>query len=248
MNVVVTAPVAERAWALPDWYRHLAAQTTPPTEIVLLHSGRKEDDTWETIERCALEYGITTHRMHDTSIPHQRHDNTRFVTLARLRNQLLATARLVTDSPFVFSLDTDVMLEDPTTIEKLRGAAEIYGCASPLTYLHPDMEWTVNAGMLLEAQQIENADPGVISVEEFERWPWTRAEPTHAALAGVAVQPIDIPMAAIMMRRDVYTTTRYARHESGEDIAFAISMKRKGHRAVWLPSIEARHVWDETRL
>lgn len=243
-GVVVTAPVAERAWVLPAWYEHLAAQTRPPEEIILLHSGRKGDDTWRAIADCAAEWGLRTHRLHDPSPPHPRHDNKRFATLARLRNQLLATARLVTDQPFVFSLDTDILLEDPTTIERLTTEAERYGCASPLLYLHPSMPWTVNAGMLGDAHLLN----GPLPREVLEKWPWSRAEPTPAALAGDVVQPIDVPMAAIMMNRDIAMTCRYGLHESGEDISFAISLKRHHQRAVWLPSIEARHVWDEASL
>lgn len=242
MSVVVTAPIADRAWALPDWYGCLAAQTQPPAEIILLHSGRKNDETWEEIEDCAHEYGIRTHRMHDPAVPHPRHDNTRFATLARLRNQLLTMSRIVTDHPLLLSLDTDVMLEDTTTIERLAPEAERYGCASPLVYLHPDMKWTVNAG-IIPMLPVETTP-----IVELERWPWKRAEPTPAALAGEAVQPIDIPMAAIMMNQNVVASCRYAHHESGEDIAFGLSLKRQEERAVWLPSIEARHVWDEGRL
>jgi len=247
-GVVVTAPVAERAWALPSWYRHLAEQTQPPTEIILLHSGHKGDETWQAIENCAAEFGIRTHRLHDPSIPHQRHDNARFVTLARLRNQLLSTAKIVTDCDVLFSLDTDIMLEDTTTIERLVPVAETFGVASPLLYLHPEMKWTVNAGMLDEARQLESAAPDVIPREELEKWPWCRAAPTPAALAGAAVQPIDVPMAAIVMSREVFASTRYGNHESGEDIAFGIALKKHGHRAMWVPSIEARHVWDEKSL
>lgn len=246
-GIVVTAPVADRAWALDTWFDHLAEQTRPPDEIILLHSGRKGDDTWHAIGECADEYQIRTHRLHDDSIPHQRHDNARFVTLARLRNQLLGAARMFTDCEFLFSLDTDIMLENWSTIEELLIPAARYGVASPLVYLHPDMRWTVNAGMLDRPQLLDGSTytpPG----HQLEKWVWQRAEPTAAALAGDAVQPIDIPMAAILMHSKVFTTARYARHESGEDIAFGISLKKLGHRAVWLPSIEARHVWDESRL
>lgn len=247
MGVVVTAPVAERAWALDAWYRHLAAQTRPPEEIILLHSGRKGDDTWHEIGECAQRYGIKTHRAHDDSTPHPRHDNTRFVTLARLRNQLLAAASTFTDQEFLFSLDTDILLENEGTIEELTSPAERYGCASPLVYLHPDMPWTVNAGMLDAPHVLEDPTFKPPAVE-LEKWAWARAEPTPAALAGAAVQPIDIPMAAILMVREMFTTARYAPHESGEDIAFGISLKKHGLRAAWLPSIEARHMWDESRL
>lgn len=247
MKVVVTAPVADRPWALPDWYRRLSEQTQPPAEIILLHSGQKGDDTWRAIDESASNYGIRTHRMHDSSTPHRRHDNKRYATLASLRNQLLALASILTDCDVLFSLDTDVMLEDPESIERLVPVAKAFGVSSPLLYLHPDMPWTVNAGML-ESPELFESEETMPPREALEKWAWCRAKPTPGALAGETVQPIDIPMAAIVMSRAVFSTARYAWHESGEDIAFGIALKRLHHRAMWVPSIEARHVWDETRL
>jgi hypothetical protein len=247
MSVIVAAPVAEREWAIPHWYQHLAEQSVPPDEIVLLHSGQRGDATWHAIDLAARDTGIVTHRLHDPAPPHPRHDNARFKTLARLRNMMLAWATIATDHDYLFSLDTDILLTNPHTIDRLQRTASIYGCSSPLVYLHPDMPWTVNAGMFPKSpfDYLGELTPEILS-----KWPWTRAEPTPAALAGDAAQVIDIPMAATMMVRDVYDNVRYGEHESGEDISFALklALQGRGAQAAWVPSIEAKHLWDSTRL
>lgn len=237
MSLIVTAPVAGRDWILPRWFECLAAQTVRPDEILLLHGGTKGDPTWRAIWAGAEEHGFTVVRMHDPSPPHPRHDNERFHTLARLRNIILATAAITTSHDHLFSLDTDILLEDPESIERLLAecSSARYDVVSPLVYLHPEMRWTANAGYFSADPTVAADDPDALG-----DWPWKRAE------VGVpAMRPIDIPMAALMMTRAVYSTVRYRWHKAGEDVGFAINLRLAGFSAGWVPEVEGKHVWDE---
>jgi hypothetical protein len=237
MRVVVAAPVANRAWALPDYYRHLQAQTRPPDAVALLHSGQRRDDTWRAIERCAADYGLLTHRWHDLSHPHPRHDPARFETLARLRNKLLVCCRVIAGADVVISLDTDVMLEDPETIERLlQMLADGWDAASPILWLHPAGEgsWAWNAGWW-----------GTRDLGDTRR-PWTRR--TTDDIPWGSVIRVDIPMAAIAMGPRVLAQCRYRWHESGEDLGFGQDLDRLGMRCGWDTALKARHVWREEDL
>lgn len=257
MKVVVAAPVCERAWALPTWYRCLAAQTHPPAEVLLVHGGARADETWEAIDACSIETGLRTHRLHDAGGCHSRQDNERFRTLARLRNQMLASAAVLTDADALLSLDTDIMLEDPMTIERLLVALEEgVGRAIPApavvscrTHFHPDHDWTLNAGYLgNDAHHPREAlDAG--RPEDLGTWPWRRAEIEPPYELG-GIQPIDIPMGIVLMGRLAWREreVRYMWHEAGEDIGYGLNLKLAGLEAGWIPSLEARHVWHAGKL
>jgi glycosyltransferase involved in cell wall biosynthesis len=257
-RLLVAAPVFNRAWALPDWYRHLSEQTVRPDEVMLVHGGARGDDTWEVIAECAANYGLTTHRVKDHGRVHERNDNERFRTLARVRNQMLAMATVLTDADYLLSLDTDIMLEDPETIARLLGALDRvpggYSLAgfwpdvsSCLTHFHPSAQWTRNAGYLgnTDHHPQEAIDAG--RPEDLADWAWSRANIEPEFEHG-GIQPIDIAMGILLMPRRVFARVRYKHHKAGEDIGFAINLKLAGLTAGWIPSLYARHVWSPDKL
>jgi hypothetical protein len=236
MNVIVGAPVANRAWALPDYYRLLAAQDRPPDGVLLVHSGHIGDDTWAAARRCAREYGLRTHMLYDHAHPHPRHDPARFGTLAMLRNKLLAAARILAGADIFVSLDTDVMLDNPATISRLLELLDDgWDTASPVTWLHPHGEgsWAWNAGWWTD----RSTGPGR---------GWNRR--TTDDIPWGQVIRIDIPMAAIAMNARVFEHCRYRWHESGEDLGFAQDLQRRHARCAWDTGLKARHVWDQAHL
>jgi hypothetical protein len=240
MSVVVACPIAERDWALPRWFECLSAQTVRPAEILFVHSGDRGDPTWRAISEGALTHGFKVIRLHDPmDRPKPRNDRTRYKTLTRLRNTMLAAATHTSRHDHLFSLDSDIMLHDPTTIEQLLDAQHAYPVTSPLTYFHPEMEFTVNAGMF-------GVWPGPGA--DLDRLPWRRAGIDSYCVMRKTPQPIDVPMGAIMMARSVYSTVRYRWHEAGEDVGWACNLARAGFEAAWLPWLECRHCWSEQTL
>lgn len=235
---MLATPVAERDWVLSDWFACLAAQTRQPDALVFLHSGRRGDATWEALHDGARTLGAAATLAHDAAAPHQRHDPGRFRTLARLRNRALAYARVLQGADLVLSLDTDVLLEDPETLERLESwLAYGYDVAAPITWLHPGGKgsWAVNAGFLTDRSDDATAGWRRASANEIP--------PRKALEVGFtfAVQMFG-PKVACDPR------ARYGLHESGEDIAFGQALRRLGARVIWDTSLEARHVWDRADL
>lgn len=243
-RLVCAAPVADRAWALPTWFACLAAQTRRPDLVLLLHSGSVQDDpTWETAHEQARAHRLPLIMLHDSRPPHDRHDNERFRTLADLRNRLLRVARDLRAERYL-SLDTDVMLDDPQTLERLEGwiddGADI---ASPATFLHPaasdpavdeEIFWAYNAGWW--APHGTRHDP---------RRPWVRHE--CAAIDWGRAHRIDVPMAAWLGSGRAFDCC-YEWHESGEDLGFAQDLDERALTCVWDAGLRAKHIWCREHL
>jgi hypothetical protein len=105
---------------------------------VFVHGGQRHDDTWQRARAGARRLGVPAQIAHDGERFHHRHDQERFHTLVRCRNKMLALARTTEDADVFVSLDTDVMLDDRRTLERLAELlADGWDTASPITWLHP---------------------------------------------------------------------------------------------------------------
>ncbi len=230
------APVANREWALGVWFERLAAQTRRPDALAFVHSGRPNDATWRALQQGAAELGVGSAIHHNPANPHQRHDTSRYHTLARCRNQLLHLAAAM-DADVLVSLDTDVMFDDPATIERLLGLLDQgWDTASPVTWLHPNGEgsWAWSFAWWAAG---DHTDP---------RRAWTRH--SHEDIPWGQLVEVHIPMAATAMARPVIDRCRYRWHESGEDLGFAQDLYRQGFRCVVDTALKARHVWAPDHL
>ncbi|MGH3415437.1 MAG: hypothetical protein ACRDSS_03120 [Actinocrinis sp.] len=240
----LVAPVADRAWALPTWFAYLAEQTVTPDALAFVHSGQVGDPTWRALETGAQTAGLSAPIiLHDPARPHARHDNERFRTLARLRNLALDAAASVR-ADLVLSLDTDVMLSDPQTIERLSDLVADGRCdiAAPVAFLHPGAPpgwhpgqtpcWAYNFGWLADS-------PAPVRQ-------WLR-RPSVDKIDWGAVVDADVPMAAWVAGPRA-AACRYEWHESGEDVAFARSLRARGCRFQVDTSLYAWHCWDAGHL
>jgi hypothetical protein len=239
VKVIVGAPVADRAWALPHWFGCLYRQTRPPDEFVfVVNDAPDEGKTRRLLHELGpdvpqLSYGIDrtpfVPREKRASLPAEDV----YRGFAYRRNQL---RRLVLRrEPDVFlSLDTDIMLENPRTIERLLAMLDDAPVAAPLLFLHPlgPASECFNAGFW------QGGDPG--SPERA----WRRAVPEEAH----GTIPIDIPMAAVAMRREVLYRCEYRWHECGEDMGFAQDLDQHGFDCLWDTDLECRHVMNPEAL
>ena len=148
---------------------------------------------------------------------------------------------LATDAHMFFSLDTDILLTDPASIEKLASVLirQRYDVAQPTVYLHPAgrRSGCFNAAWWCAGSP---GDPQRV---------WARvqeADLPQQALRGLV--DIDIPMAAVMMRRQVLELCEYKPHEQGEDIGFADSLDEHGFSVCWLTDLETFHPWGPAYL
>lgn len=222
----------------------LARQTRRPDGFVFVHSGIPRDDTWTTIVDEAKRHRFPPPTfLHDPAAPHARNDNLRFATLARLRNDLLDLARWEQADMFL-SLDTDLMLEDPHTIERLVSMVRSGDCdlAAPVAFLHPlaPRHWTPGepAG---HSYNFAFMNPG----QPSHRRPWQRPWPADLPL-GELIR-MQVPMAAWLGNTRALGC-RYQDHESGEDVGFAQSLEAAGVECIVDTSLYGWHVWSERHL
>jgi hypothetical protein len=156
-----------------------------------------------------------------------------YADFASRRNRLLQM--VLKREPDVFlSIDTDLMLEDPATIERLLELLERAPVAAPLTYLHP----TGAASECFNAGWWNGGEPA----SPTRAWRRATVEEAHGTI------PVDIPMAAVAMRRQVVETCCYWVHECGEDMGFAQDLDRLGYECLWDTDLEVRHCMSPEEL
>lgn len=242
MKLIVGAPVAERAWALPKWFDCLRAQTLRPDGFVFAYS-RSDDDTAKLLGRHSfgsLHVDYVEEAYISRRVRHEDRGARAYGELAQHRNRLMKLA-LEFDADMYLSLDTDVFLTDPTTISRLVGAitAAAGDLSSVRIYLSrqgPALP-TYNAGWWRTTDQDSPT----------RAWDRVTEDDVKASYGAFGV---DIPMAVVMMPRDVLERCQggYCYHESGEDLGFAQELDRQGLKTIWLTDINPPHVMDPAQL
>lgn len=246
MRLALGAPVAGRAWILPHYLAAIARQTLVPRDLCFLYSESADLTRWllmgassypelrETTvlidERLDLPFYSREIRNRDTADPN------RAIHFSALRNALREMF-LRTDADVFVSLDTDIILDDPTSLERLVAAlADGWDVACARTCLHPlgGVSECYNAGFW------PTSDRG-----DFRR-PWGRAT-RRTVEAGTRI-PIDIPMAAYAITREALEKCEYKPHEAGEDLGFADELDRYDFGSVWCTDVVVRHVWSPDYL
>jgi hypothetical protein len=236
MRVAVGAPVGDdRAEILPRWLAGLHAQSVRPEVLCGVYSQGAS-----AVRSALLDQSLFTVRARATHLPFhpraQRNDDPRDPWRARhmanLRNELRGLF-LATDCDVFLSLDTDILLEEPTVVERLCATlSEGWDVACALTYLSPKgaESGCYNAGYL------PTDEPRAMSRvwERATQYQATREPPVK----------IDVPMAAYAIRRHAMAMCRYYPHDCGEDIGFADCLKRHNLRVGWRTDVEVRHVWN----
>jgi hypothetical protein len=167
------------------------------------------------------------HSTHPEGRRHWTHE--KYAHMAELRNRLLDRAICYEPTRYL-SLDSDVILEDPTTISQLFKLTEALDAVAPLTYMTPQ----------------DDGFPNVMTWHPATG-PGTRAARLGPYPKGIVFKA-DVIMAAVMMSEPVYRHTRYSMHPQGEDLGWAASCYRH-HFGLWSAShIYASHVMYESML
>lgn len=214
--VLISAPVYKREWILPDWFSAIESQDYPLEDIGFIFEAAPDDE--ETVQ-CLIDFAAKHPelRCFDIQInsqePHKEHPEgqrtwTRdhYDVMARFRNNLLNRATCVGPDRF-FSLDTDILLEDSTTISELVRLTENLDGVSPLMFMTPrDLNF-----------------PSVMT------WaPDGRAYRDSRSYNIGQLFRADVIMAAVMMSPLLYKNVRYKWHLQGEDLGFADECRNKG--------------------
>lgn len=230
MDLIIGAPVHQRAWVLPDWFRHVAKQELPwewdRVEIVFNY-GRSSDSTLEIIEgaRGWLPWTITV--LSDEGDDHRAERKwtlDRFETMARLRNRLLEHVR--EQSPaYYLSLDTDILLPEGAIVGLIRDlecSERRFDAVGPTVYMTPKSKHFPNA----------------LALDTSRRY----------RLQHHFTEPVDVVFAAVMMAPSMYQFVDYAAERRGEDMGWGLNARKAGKRMGLNPMIVCKHVMSPEML
>lgn len=237
VKIAIGTPVAERAWALPEWWRHLEHQTLRPDYYCFVLSP-SEDATEHMLAWPDMGTSLARKTKRPFIARDARADDPKDPWRARhfagLRNEVRGML-LGTDADVFITLDTDVMLTDPATVERMVALlGDGWDVVAARTCLHPfgDASQCYNAGRWV------GGEPG-----SFDRI-WHRLDGNDVAVPRHGgVVPIHIPMACYAMRRQVLAACKWKAHAAGEDLGFADALDKHHFKVGWMQNVRAEHVW-----
>lgn len=232
MKIIIGCPIYKRYWILDHWIRCILSQSVDISKIGFVFEVSENDtetvsklETWKRIDKRIPYFDIK----YRPDIPHFEHkDNGRqwtlskYVNMVSLRNSLLESVR--EQSPdYYFSLDSDILLTNPNSIELLVAhVKEGADAVNPLMFMTP----------------VGTQYPSVMT--------WRSDEPDKAFRE--SSYPLgsyfksDVIMAAKMMSKKVYDNVSYDLHIQGEDLGWSAACREKGYQLYCASYIYAPHI------
>ena len=238
MKLLIGCPIYQRDWILPHWFRCVESQSINLEDVGFIFVASSEDketlmhlETWKSLRPQVKLFDII---LADNLNHFSHQEGTRHWTLSKyenmvnLRNILLSKVREY-EPDYFFSLDSDILLTNPNTIELLIShIKEGADAVSPLMFMTPSgtrfpsiMKWIDKPGG--KAGRDEDFPLG----DYFK---------------------VDVIMAAKMMSKDVYKNINYIIHEQGEDLGWSAECAEKGYSLYSASYIYASHVMSRSML
>jgi hypothetical protein len=240
MKILIGLPVFKREWILEEWFRCIERQTIPLSEMgFLFELGPHDEGThnmlWEWHshhpEVAVFDGAIRYDEPHMAHQPNSRMwDGPSYTRMVNFRNNLLEQV-IIHQPERYMSLDSDILLEDPTTLEQLYEVTKDGGAAAPLCYMKPQTIAFPNVMSWRYKNKI-----GGPAMRMLEFYP-----------IGETFQA-DVIMAAVMMHPDVYNNVRYRWHFQGEDLGWAGEAGRQGHKLYSVSGVHAPHIMHDWML
>lgn len=239
MRLIIGCPIYDRAWMLPAWFGAIAKQSFPLEDIgfVFITSHFDPDTISELIRFQQAHHEVAVFDIvENLSEPHDTHPeghriwtDDKYRKMVALRNQLLYQVRCHQPERF-FSLDSDIILEAPDTIERLFNFTAIGSCAvSPLMYMTPD-------GVAFPSTMTWVDAPGGVAGRMIEAYPMGQIFQT------------DVIMAAKMMSKEVYENVDYTFHTQGEDLGWSTNVTKAGYNLFLDSSLYCPHLMSRAAL
>lgn len=239
-RILISLPVYGREWILPDFFRCIENQTIPLSNIGFqFELGPNDDEThdiiweWQSNHPEVFHFDAqinmsSSHKIHLEGQRAWRRDE--YLRMVEFRNNLLERANNIIDSfDYYFSLDSDVLLENPKTLETLAGHNK--DVVSPLMY----MDSTTSYPNAMEWKYLKPRPMGYRHPEQVQE--------ANGQLTRVAVV-----MAAVMMSPDVVKNIRYIWHPQGEDLGFAEELMNAGYDSYIDYSLYTYHIMHRAQL
>lgn len=236
--VLISCPVLAREWILPTWFEAIENQDFPLSNIGFAFELAPNDQpTLEALMqfyeqhpevRC-FDLNVAHHTRHQKHPEAGRQWNyERYQAMVELRNSLLARVRCHNPDR-LFSLDSDIILKDPTTISTLFELTKRYDVVSPLMYMTPN-------------------DTNFPSVMTWTHQPGGKAFRQPQGYPIGSIFKADVVMAAKMMTRKAYGETQYKFHSLGEDLGWSTSCHEKGIDLYCASYIYCPHIMSRAHL
>ena len=238
MKLIIGCPIYDRAWVLPYWFHFLERQSISLDNIGFVFIASKEDEStisileaWKELHPEVSVFDI----VFPEDVNHFSHkDGTRHWTLSkyenmvRLRNHLLKQVRLYQPDYFM-SLDSDILLTNPNTLELLAlHINEGADAVNPLMYMTPVGDRFPSVMKWLN-------EPGLKATRDCE-FP-----------LGTYFKS-DVIMAAKMMSKKTYNDVDYKIHDQGEDLGWSAVCAEKNFSLYAATYIYAIHVMNKSML
>lgn len=238
MKLVIGCPIYKRDWILPLWAAAIERQSVSLANIGFIFECAPEDNkTISMLNEFSAQHKEIPHfelKIRE-DIPHFEHaPNSRQWTMSKyenminLRNSLLSSVRSL-QPQYYFSLDSDIIIKHPSTLELLMAHIDDGADAvSPLMFMTP----------------FDTRFPSIMT--------WKDNEPNKAYRKddyplGTYFQA-DVIMAAKMMSKDVYSNVNYEFHSQGEDLGWCLNARAKGYKLYSASYIYAPHLMHENLL
>lgn len=221
-EVTIAAPVRNRAWILPSYLEHLAAQDYPKDRIRLLFVLNDSDDSSELILREFQDkyqgayVDIDIEKLDQKAPFDRRTRNDRdkiYHFLSKLRNHILSKI----DTPYLLSVDTDILIP-PYSISRLvaTGKDIVAGVIWNDYIERPGMTYPkVRSNIMVKDNQGR--------IRHFLNYPLNSLFRVHTTGA------------FYLLSRKVCQELSYCYHPQGEDIGFCSEAEEKGFE-VWVDS------------
>lgn len=234
-KILIGCPIYKRAWILPSWFEAIENQTVPLEDIgFIFELGPDDDETHEVLAEWHEAHpeveifdGIIREDEHHEHHPEHGRvwRKSDYYRMVDFRNSLLDRVTSIGPDRY-FSLDSDILLENPRTLEKLYEYTDKMPVVSPLMFMFP-----------------KGVDfPSVMTWREAIG---RRAYRDRGNYMWGTVFKADIVMAAVMMRPEVYEHVRYRWHPQGEDLGFAWAAGEKGISMYCASDIYCPHIMHQ---
>lgn len=238
MKLIIACPIYKRDWILPHWIRCILKQSVSMSNIGFIFEVSPEDKTtvsslkvWKQLDKNIPLFDIVER----SDIPHFEHQNngrqwtlSKYHNMINMRNSILDRVRKY-EPDYYFSLDSDILIENPNTLELLMAHInEGADAVSPLMYMTP----------------VGKNFPSVMS------WKDENINKAYRKLdypIGTYFKS-DIIMAAKMMSKKTYMTVNYEFHQQGEDLGWSKNATEKGLNLYSASYIYAPHIMSPVHL
>jgi len=238
LDLVIGCPIYKRDWIFPYWISCIENQNIDFSKIGFVFEASPNDE--ETIEML-IRYRNARPDIPEfiidikPDVPHFIHEEgtrtwsmSKYENMVNLRNAMLNKVRELNPNYF-FSLDSDILLTNPNTIQLLISHIQSGADAvSPLMFMTP-------------------MDKMYPSVMNWENEPGKRGYRKVSYPLGEYFKS-DIIMAAKMMSKDIYSNVNYSLHAQGEDLGWSGNAAKLGYNLYSASYIYAPHIMHKAML